>query len=278
MLTQNVCKFIPAKQYDETINAINFVYETDPSFMKELELRAVTIMYLVTGGSGVLHLPYKSFSVHEGDLFFTFPATPFRIESTDRLTYLYISFVGIRGSRILDSFHLRKDSILEGYEFLIPFWMNALQIADHNNLPLLSESVLLYTFAHIASVRATEEQLASTSKTVLIVKKYADDHFSDPTLTLQALCQRLAYNSKYISTAFKKQMGLGFSEYLKNIRIQQACALMEKGFTCIGEIALFCGYSDPLYFSKSFKRTVGTPPRDYLSAIRTEKCTKEGPT
>lgn len=264
--TQNVCKFIPAKQYDEAINPINFVYETDPSFMKDLELRAFHIMYLVTEGNGVLHLPHRSFRIKQGDLFFTFPATPFRIESTDHLTYLYISFIGIRGSMILDNLQLHKDCILEDYAFLIPFWMNALKTASQNNVSLLAESVLLYTFAHIARDRAKEEKLTAASETVLIVKKYIDDHFSDPSLSLGTICDHLSYNSKYISNAFKKQMGVGLNEYMRTTRIRQACALMERGFTCIGEIALFCGYSDPLYFSKSFKRTVGTTPREYLTA------------
>lgn len=268
MTEKNICRFIPVRERAESLDAVNFVYEANAPAEGALLIQAVYAMYLITDGKGFLRLPSRSCPLKRGDVFFTYPAAPFRIVSAGGLTYLYISFLGARGSQILESLRLRKDTVLENYGFLIPFWNDALQIAGQNNLDMLAESVLLYTFSHLARARVPEEKLAAASETILTVKKYADDHFSDPGLTLKSLCARLAYNPKYISSAFRRSMGVGFNEYIRDVRMRQACALMERGFSCVGEIAQFCGYSDPLYFSKSFRRATGETPREHIAAFR----------
>ena len=41
--------------------------------------------------------------------------------------------------------------------------------------------------------------------------------------------------------------------------------LIERGFRSVSEIASMCGYSDPLYFSKVFKKSVGKTPHEYIT-------------
>ncbi len=48
-------------------------------------------------------------------------------------------------------------------------------------------------------------------------------------------------------TALKKQFGMGFAEYLRTLRIKHAVLLFEKGVTPVKNVALLCGFSDPLY-------------------------------
>ena len=58
-------------------------------------------------------------------------------------------------------------------------------------------------------------------------------------------------------------MGLGYSEHLRNMRIKYAVSLLEHGIDSVKNVALLSGFSDPLYFSSVFKKTVGVSPRDY---------------
>ena len=53
-------------------------------------------------------------------------------------------------------------------------------------------------------------------------------------------------------------------EYLQSLRIQHACAMMEQGFTAVADIASHCGFDDPQYFSKVFKRHLGLTPTQYI--------------
>ena len=63
-------------------------------------------------------------------------------------------------------------------------------------------------------------------------------------------------------------MGIGISEYITAARIQNACTLMNQGFLCVSDIASLSGFRDPLYFSKVFKKTIGSSPKAYISSQR----------
>ena len=53
-----------------------------------------------------------------------------------------------------------------------------------------------------------------------------------------------------------------------SIRIQNACALADSDISCVKDIAYLCGFSDPLYFSKAFKKYVGQSPKEFIKNIR----------
>ena len=59
---------------------------------------------------------------------------------------------------------------------------------------------------------------------------------------------------------FKEEFGIGFREYLVRYRIREACRLLRNPNAQVSEIAFAVGFSEPSYFTKTFKRLVGTPP------------------
>ena len=67
----------------------------------------------------------------------------------------------------------------------------------------------------------------------------------------------------YFSKVFKEESGLNFIEYLTNIRIDKAKELLDSTSLSIKEICVSCGYTDPNYFSRSFKKKVGVTPTEY---------------
>ena len=67
----------------------------------------------------------------------------------------------------------------------------------------------------------------------------------------------------YFSKLFKEATGENFIEYLTNIRIDKAKELLEKSDLSMKEICAMCGYSDPNYFSRTFKKNVGLTPTEY---------------
>ena len=47
---------------------------------------------------------------------------------------------------------------------------------------------------------------------------------------------------------------------LNDNRIERACELLAKGDASVSDVAALCGFKDPAYFIKTFKRTLGTTP------------------
>ena len=74
--------------------------------------------------------------------------------------------------------------------------------------------------------------------------------------------QRL-YNKKYLSALFVKNKNVKFKEYLNSLRINRALELIGDPDLSVSEISEKCGFSDPYYFSKVFKKITGLTPTEY---------------
>ncbi len=266
----NICKFVPTRSSGDQINTVNFVYETVIPQRNQFITKSTYMLYLVTEGRGRLCHTQKSADIAKGDLFFTFPSTPFVIEAgDDSLHYLYISFLGIRAGRILEEMKIHPGNcVFHGYDTMEAFWTGALNMTTPYNLDMLSESVLLYTLSVLSNNTCQEEKLSKTADNILQIKKYIDDHYTSPDLSLETICARYQYNRKYLSEALKKVLHVGFSEYLRTLRIQHACMLVGEGLSNIKDIAALSGYRDPLYFSKVFKSVMLLSPKEYIAEIR----------
>jgi len=103
----------------------------------------------------------------------------------------------------------------------------------------------------------------ASSGNFALLKAYIDEHFCDPALCIEQISNYFAYNRKYISTLFKKQMKVGISEYIRTLRLNRAAELLEKGEKSIAEVAHAAGFRDALYFSKLFKVHAGCSPKQY---------------
>lgn len=270
-MEQNICHFIPFHKDSHSIHTINFVFETKPQEYTGLKSEAVYKMYYVCAGQGYIHTSGRITPLTQGDVFFTFPATPFAIESKENFTYMYISFVGLRGNMIMESQNISKSNFLfHDVNAVQEFWEKGV-LASSKVIQLISESVLLYTFSFLGDRLLSDSDKPKRHRSADVIKKYLDDHFTDLDFSLEHMSRELSYNKKYISHVFKKQFGIGIIEYLNTVRIQNACTMIEQGFTSVMDIADRCGYLDAQYFSKIFKAKMGIVPTQYIHNVQADK-------
>lgn len=261
----NICKFISASRDSRGINIINFVYETKAYACCETKILPVYRAALVLEGKGKMKTYSHVKNLEKGDLFFNFPSVPFSMACNEDFKYIYISYLGVRANMLADKFGINpQNCIIHDMGELEPLWKTAIQTSGSE---LKSEAVLLYTLAVIGE-RLPGEKDSKSTDAVIMIKKYIDENFTSSDLNLKKISEETSYNEKYISTVFKKHFRTCISEYLTTIRIQYACTLMEQGLSSISDIALLCGYTDPLYFSKVFKKRMGMPPRNHIKLMR----------
>ena len=91
---------------------------------------------------------------------------------------------------------------------------------------------------------------------------YLDFHFQDP-VSLHTVAQILGLSDGYLSTAFRKEVGIPLTEYLNQNRVQYAKTLLEGSELSVQEISSACGFSDASYFARIFKRYIGKAPKQY---------------
>ncbi len=101
---------------------------------------------------------------------------------------------------------------------------------------------------------------------IRIAQQYINDNF-DKDISLDDVSRKVNISPYYFSKIFKEESGLNFIEYLTNIRIDKAKELLSGSDMSIKEICSACGYTDPNYFSRSFKKNVGVTPTEYKEGM-----------
>ena len=67
----------------------------------------------------------------------------------------------------------------------------------------------------------------------------------------------------HLSQLFRKHKDSTFVKYLTSVRMEKAMERLISTGDRIVEVSAFCGYQDVYYFSHSFKRYTGMPPKKY---------------
>lgn len=86
-------------------------------------------------------------------------------------------------------------------------------------------------------------------------------------LSLQRIAAELTMNKSYLSTLFKKEMGMTLTDYVNRTRIKRAIYLLNTENMPIQEIAQWCGIPNLSYFTRIFKKETNMTPSQYREMI-----------
>jgi AraC-like DNA-binding protein len=90
------------------------------------------------------------------------------------------------------------------------------------------------------------------------------EHLAEP-LRLADLGRHAGLSAVHFASLFRRQTGMAPIEYFIHLRIRHACRLLDTTGLTIREIGYRVGYEDPYYFSRTFRKLMGFPPRQYRS-------------
>lgn len=109
----------------------------------------------------------------------------------------------------------------------------------------------------------------SYSEVVLQMITAIEENLENSFFTLQFVANEILFmNAGYLGKRFKKEVGVGFSTYLKNKRIEKALEIIKcEGNVRVYELAERLGFGDnPQYFSQMFKKETGYSPSDLIKS------------
>ncbi len=255
--SKNICKFIP-QDISPNFTVSCFVLESDEGAMSLKKRLSSNRVILVIKGKGNFFFDNKRIGFESGSLIFGFSGEEFFAECEEKTEYMYIDFSGVRSDELFRRFNITSyNRSFGGLDGIIPLWHESLSRASEATIDLASESILLYTFSRLFG------NISASNGIIDEIIEYTEENFTDSELSVVVVAEHLGYNAKYISHVFKAKKGVGYTEYLRSLRIKYAVSLFEHGIDSVKNVALLSGFTDPLYFSTVFKNNIGVSPKDY---------------
>lgn len=93
--------------------------------------------------------------------------------------------------------------------------------------------------------------------TVLVKENLGKD------LTVDTLCAGMNMSRTCFYNKIKALTGMAPNDFIRNIRMQEAAALLKSQRYTVAEVADMMGFADPKYFTDTFKKFYGVPPSIY---------------
>lgn len=125
-------------------------------------------------------------------------------------------------------------------------------------VPLLKE-----LFASYASIRVSN----TSHHLIANIRKYIEENYANPDLSLNHISDKFAINGKYASQLFKEAFGMKFVEFLVTLRMERAKELLVQTDKSITDISTEVGYVHAISFGRTFKKVVGVTPGDFRKCM-----------
>ncbi len=94
------------------------------------------------------------------------------------------------------------------------------------------------------------------------MERYAIEHMEE-TITLSDVAAALTYNTTYLGRKFLQERGIGFRDFVTQLRMEKSAALLKTTKRSVTDISRAVGYEYYKRFLKHFKQRYGVSPEQY---------------
>ena len=124
---------------------------------------------------------------------------------------------------------------------------------------------LLIMMGRYASQREQSEDTPRPKERLLVLSviRTVMARYGERELTLEGIAEEHYISTSYLSRIFRRVTGEGFGEYLRRVRLEQACRLLRETELPNEQIVYACGLRDVPTFYRQFKSHVGMTPNTY---------------
>lgn len=96
------------------------------------------------------------------------------------------------------------------------------------------------------------------------IMKVVNDHLDDSDFNVDALTKEVGISRAQLHRKMKDMTGLPVSEFIRNIRLEQAVRLLEEQKINVTQVAYSVGFSNLGHFSTVFRKQFGISPTEYV--------------
>ncbi len=124
----------------------------------------------------------------------------------------------------------------------------------------LGNIILQLTLERLERRMQLDETVRQPSETFIRnIFSYINEHFRE-NLSMEDMSRHFQVSSYYLTKFFKTETGMTPSKYIAHRKIGEAQDLLAKSDLPINEIGAMMGFYDNAYFTRTFRKYVGTTP------------------
>ena len=96
------------------------------------------------------------------------------------------------------------------------------------------------------------------------IMKVINEHLSDSDFSVEDLTTEVGISRAQLHRKMKEMTGLPVSEFIRNIRLEQAVRLLKEQKINVTQVAYTVGFSNLAHFSTVFRKQFGVSPTEYI--------------
>jgi len=179
-------------------------------------------------------------------------------------------------SRALKTYHNARITFFvsterDGYKSLTEQYAECMEMVALSDV-LVKEGIYRYD-AHFLLHGTEKKELSLEIKRSI---QYINEHFAE-AISVMLIAEQAGFTPNYLSTLFKKEMGIGVINYVHQCRVERAKALIANTNKKMHEIGGEVGFLNNSYFGKVFCKLTGVTPQKYKENLgKTDRTTTLG--
>lgn len=239
------------------------------------------LIHFVLSGKGKFSIGGKEYFLERGYGFLILPEELafYQADEEDPWTYIWVGFSGNMAGKLISSMGLSVSTPVFKSEKEKELYRAVVDMMEHNTFGIANElrrTGQLNLFLSLIAESAHIEEKGEADRADAYVKRAVEfilGNYCNP-IKVTDVADYVCINRSYLYTLFHKTMGMSPQQFLSTFRITKAAELLEVTSLPVESIALSCGYSDPLVFSKSFKQMKKMSPSAYRKEMKNGKTRK----
>lgn len=240
------------------------------------------LIHYIHSGKGIFQMGDTTYHLKAGNGFLICPdiVTYYQADILDPWHYSWIGFHGLKAEAYLQEaglslehpvFEYLEDDFIDKcfYEMSEAYFLRRGSNVRRLAYLYLFLDKLIQTNQHseITPPRRSKNGRERNDAYVNDTLRFIETNYSRK-ITVEMISNHVGLNRSYLNSIFKDALGKSIQQYQIEFRVRKACELLGNSTLSISTVSRSVGYSDPLLFSKVFKRIQGVTPTEYKKNLQ----------